>query len=116
MLLLEEILRERACELGLEDVRFFDMIRYKRADLFQKKLHGLKVYRNDGGGNKPWSGTSGNASEYPNKPSNFKYEVFELKNIARTWWSNFNPKWYLAAFPPSEVNKGYGLTQNPGWK
>mgnify|MGYP000785380275 FL=1 len=114
--LLEEILRERACELGLEDVRFFDMIRYKRADLFQKKLHGLKVYRNDGGGNKPWSGTSGNASEYPNKPSNFKYEVFELKNIARTWWSNFNPKWYLAAFPPSEVNKGYGLTQNPGWK
>ena len=92
------------------------MIRYKRADLFQKKLHGLKVYRNDGGGNKPWSGTSGNASEYPNKPSNFKYEVFELKNIARTWWSNFNPKWYLAAFPPSEVNKGYGLTQNPGWK
>lgn len=36
--LLEEILRERACELGLEDVRFFDMIRYKRADLFQKNF------------------------------------------------------------------------------
>lgn len=31
--LMEEILRERACELGLEDVRFFDMIRNKRADL-----------------------------------------------------------------------------------
>lgn len=113
--LLEEILRERACELGLEDVRFFDLIRYKRADLFQKKLHGLKIYRNDGGGNKPWSGSTGNSSEYPTKPSNFKYEVFELNNPRRTWWSNFSTKWYLSALPPSEVNKGYGLTQNPGW-
>lgn len=49
------------------------------------------------------------------KPSNFKYEVFALENIARSWWNNFSPKWYLAAFPPSEVNKEYGLTQNPGW-
>ena len=113
--LLEEILRERACELGLEDVRFFDMIRYKRDDLFKKPLHGLRIYRNDGGGDKPWSGTDGNAGEFPDKPSNFKYEVFALENIARSWWNNFSPKWYLAAFPPSEVNKEYGLTQNPGW-
>ena len=113
--LLEEILRERACELGLEDVRVFDMIRYKRDDLFKKPLHGLRIYRNDGGGDKPWSGTDGNAGEFPDKPSNFKYEVFALENIARSWWNNFSPKWYLAAFPPSEVNKEYGLTQNPGW-
>lgn len=113
--LLEEILRERACELGLEDVRLFDMTRYKRADLFQRELHGLKIYRNDGGGDKPWSGTSGNAGQFPNKPANFKYEVFSLSNPKRAWWSNFSPKWYLSAFPPSEVNKGYGLTQNPGW-
>lgn len=113
--LLEEILRERACELGLEDVRFFDMIRYKRADLFQKVLHGLRIYRNDGGGDKPWSGTSGNHDKFPNKPANFRYEIFQLNNSARSWWTNFSPKWYLAAFPPSEVNKEYGLTQNPGW-
>jgi hypothetical protein len=113
--LLEEILRERACELGLEDVRLFDMIRYKRADLFERTLHGLKIYRNDGGGNKPWSGTTGNASQFPNKPSDFIYEKFQLSNSARSWWTNFSPKWYLAAFPPSEVNKHYGLTQNPGW-
>ena len=113
--LLEEILRERACELGFEDVRFFDMIRYKRADLFQKRLHGLRIYRNDGGGDTPWSGGEGNQSQYPNLPSDFRYEVFELSNPTRVWWSNFSPKWYLAAFPPSEVNKGYGLTQNPGW-
>ena len=112
--LLEEILRERACELGFEDVRLFDMIRYKRADLFQKRLHGLKVYRNDGGGNKPWSGTDGNSADYP-YPTQFRYEAFELSNPTRAWWSNFSPKWYLSAFPTEEVNKGYGLTQNPGW-
>ena len=112
--LLEEILRERACELGLEDVRLFDKTRYKREDLFRKQLHGLKIYRNDGGGNTPWSGTTGNSSAYP-KPTQFTYEAFPLVNPSRAWWSNFSPKWYLSAFPPSEVNKKYGLTQNPGW-
>ena len=121
--LLEEILRERACELGFEDVRFFDMIRYKRADLFQKPLHGLLIYRADGN-NRPWSGSNGDGpdgtnAEYgntvPNRPTEFTYEVFELQNVARSWWTNFNPKWYLSAIPPSEVNKGYGMTQNPGW-
>ena len=113
--LLEEILRERACELGLEDVRLFDMCRYKRADLFKKPLHGLKIYRNDGGGNTPWTGTSGNKASFPNKPSNFRYEKFTLHNTTRAWWTNFDSKWYLSAFPTTEVNKGYGLTQNPGW-
>ena len=112
--LLEEILRERACELGLEDVRLFDMTRYKRDYLFRKQLHGLKIYRNDGGGNTPWSGSTGNSSTYP-KPTQFTYEAFPLVNPSRAWWSNFSPKWYLSAFPPSEVNKKYGLTQNPGW-
>ena len=111
--LLEEILRERACELGLEDVRLFDMTRYKREDLFRKQLHGLKIYRNDGG-NTPWSGSTGNSSIYP-KPTKFTHEAFPLVNPSRAWWSNFSPKWYLSAFPPSEVNKKYGLTQNPGW-
>lgn len=32
---IEELLRERACELGMEDARFFDLIRYKRADIFE---------------------------------------------------------------------------------
>ena len=65
-------------------------------------------------GNKPWSGTDGNSSAYP-YPTEFRYESFVLSNPTRAWWSNFSPKWYLAAFPASEVNKGYGLTQNPGW-
>ena len=36
---MEEILRERACELGLADVRFFDMIRNKRVLIFLSVLH-----------------------------------------------------------------------------
>lgn len=111
--LMEEILRERACEMGLEDVRLFDMVRNKRADLFQKPLHGLKIERADGG--------SGSWSDKPENvrgpfPTKFKYTEFQLVNTSRAWWSNFSPRWYLSAFPPSEVNKNYGLTQNPGWK
>jgi starch-binding outer membrane protein, SusD/RagB family len=110
--LLEEILRERACELGLEDVRLFDLIRNKRADIFAKQLHGLRIYRADGVKDS-WSDKP--TDTRGERPTEFTYEVFELSNSKRAWWSGFDPKWYLAAFPPMEVNKGYGLTQNPGW-
>lgn len=108
--LLEAILNERACELGLEDVRLFDMVRNKRADLFKKKLHGLRIRRADGL-ETSWSDKS-NAGA---RPTEFTYEVFELSNLSRSWWTNFSSKWYLSAFPTLEVNKDYGLTQNPGW-
>ncbi len=111
--LMEEILRERACELGLEDVRLFDMVRNKRADLFEKPLHGLKIERADGGSGS-WSDKD--ASIRGAFPTQFTYTKFELTNKSRSWWSNFSTKWYLSAFPPSEVNKNYGLTQNPGWR
>ena len=109
---LEAILNERACELGLEDVRFFDMIRYKRADLFQRPLHGLLIQRADGGTGS-WSDKP-EASRGP-KPTQFTYTSFKLSNSGGSWCNGFDPKWYLAAFPVSEVNKGYGLVQNPGW-
>ena len=142
--LMDEILRERACELGLEDVRFFDMIRNKMKENFTTHLHGLRIYRNDcftkatqpGGdrfskdadGNyyrdkngeyvynlKSWSNLP-EATRGP-KPTSFSYEKFELINRTRYLWKegNFSSKWYLTAFPPAEVNKQYGLTQNPGW-
>lgn len=111
--LLEEILRERACELGLEDVRLFDLIRHKRADLFKRQLHGLRIYRADDN-NTSWSDK--NANDRGPRPTEFEYEVFELSNVGRVWWkSDFDTKWYLEAFPANEVNKNYGLTQNPGW-
>jgi hypothetical protein len=88
----EAILNERACEFGYEEVRFFDMIRWKREDDFKKKLHGMNI-RKDG--------------------DNLSYTPFELPS--RSWQRNWSPRWYLSALPPNEVNKAYGLVQNPGW-
>lgn len=122
--LLEELLRERVCELGMEDSRFFDLIRYKRQDLFEKRLHGLRMRRLNPDAdptdeetkylNRPWFGSDQNSGI--DQPLNFDYEKFELINPTRQWWvRGFDPKWYLSPFPQSEINKGYGLIQNPGW-
>lgn len=39
---LEAVLRERALELGFEEVRWFDLVRRNRQSDFKKKLYGLK--------------------------------------------------------------------------
>lgn len=123
--LLEELLRERVCELGMEDSRFFDLIRYKREDLFEKRLHGLRIYRMGyikkengetvyGRIEKQWYGSDQNSKM--DQPIDFEYEKFELSNPTRYWWDHgFDAKWYLSPFPQTEINKGYGLIQNPGW-
>lgn len=113
--LLAEILRERACELGMEDSRFFDLIRYKRADVFGRQLHGLRIYRlNESNERVKTAWYKGDKTV--SYPENFEYEIFEMSNPSRYWWANgFDAKWYLSPFPLTEVNKGYGLVQNPGW-
>ncbi len=117
--LLEELLRERVCELGMEDARYYDLVRYKRKDLFEKRLHGLLIWRlaDDGTTVLTTKWREGDkVSAKTRQPIHFKYEKFELKNRTRYWWNyGFDPKWYLSPFPQSEVNKGYGLIQNPGW-
>lgn len=109
--LLQEILREKACELGMEDSRFFDMIRYKMEEQFEKHLHRLKITRIDGGGQ--WFGKDKDSGvPWPE----FKYERLPIGSPARVWWTDgFDPKWYLSPFHLNELNKGYGLVQNPGW-
>ena len=48
------------------------------------------------------------------------YQKFQIQNRARYLW-DFKPedlevkKWLLMPMPLSEINKGYGLVQNPGW-
>ena len=114
--LIKEILRERVCELTLEDVRFFDMVRRKLEADFTKRLHGVKIYRLDDDGNivkTPWKGT--NDEKTKPFPTRFSYERI---TITERYWQKpgmFSPKWYLSAVPTNEINKGYGMTQNPGW-
>jgi hypothetical protein len=102
---LEEVLRERACEFGLEEVRFFDLIRWKREGDFRKRLHGLVIQQLRNENNIP---TGEFSFEKVALAKRFLQDTDENK-------VNFDPKWYLSAFPIDEVRKGYGLTQNPGW-
>lgn len=115
---LDALMKERAVELGFEETRFFDLIRYRRSDIFQKPLHGLRMYRQKNGAdyNFTWKGKKSGEDGYEASfPTHFRYEKFEIGNVARSWWTSWDNKWFMSAFPPTEINKGYGLTQNPGW-
>jgi hypothetical protein len=121
---IEQILRERACELGMSNNRYYDMIRYKRGDWITKKLHGLLTYRLIKIGQtwthniRPYIGDDKNSGQA--EPSRFEYSTFELQNRSRVLW-DYEPndlevrKWFLFPLPITEINKGYGLVQNPGW-
>lgn len=94
----EAILRERACEFGFEEVRLFDLIRWKRSDILSQKCYGVDKYR-----------------EGLSEPYTYRYEIYDVtkKNtFTQTIWEE---KYYLSAFPHSEMVKDYGLVQNPGW-
>ena len=123
--LIEEILRERACELGMTNARYIDMIRRKRGDWMVKPLHGMATFRMIKNAknewvrrNAPWFGDDkdGGMAE----PARFEYEFFELQQGKRVLWGE-DPnslevkKWFMMPFPQDEINKGYGLIQNPGW-
>jgi hypothetical protein len=94
---LEAVLRERALELGFEEVRWFDLVRYGRQQDFTKKLYGLVIKAND-----------------LFNPTSYTFEKQELPE--RYWANSWDTKWYLSPLRESEVNKNYGMTQNPGWR
>lgn len=101
----EEVLDERSREFGLEEVRWFDIKRWKREDDLRKRLSGVRIKR-----------VFRNGAAVPNRYSYHKFTLFN-----RAWQDgdggvkNFDTKWYMAAFPIAEIYKDYGLTQNPGW-
>lgn len=118
-LLREEILDERAREFQLEDCRWFDIARWKRIDILHKPLYGIDVTATT-------YPLDGPASERPegaylvDRGLSYMYELHfsEPKKLEERAWQaskTLSPKWLLSAFPTDEVNKGYGLVQNPGW-
>lgn len=90
-----------------------------------KPLHGLVTYRmqrNAAGKyvrvSGSWRGQDKNNGEA--EPSRFEYAKFEITNRTRALWrqdpnSQEVTKWFLFPLPKSELNKNYGLIQNPGW-
>ena len=113
--LINELLRERACELGLEDERLYDIIRRKCVDKFTTPLHELVIWRKtaDGGKDTRTDSRLKTGEPYPN----FIYDRQVITYGARRWWEPgfWTNKWFLSPFPRPEINKGYGLFQNPGW-
>ena len=114
--LINEILRERNCEIGAEcGDRTYDMIRRMRKDLFTKPLHEIRIYCLDANGNRL---TDGDQQYKAGNPwPKFEYEKPEIVVGHRRWWdAGYWPnKWYLDPVSRIEIQKGYGLTQNPGW-
>lgn len=86
----EAVLLERTLEFGWEEVRWFDLVRWKKEEDFKKTLFMLRI-TNDAG--------------------QISFERQPIKD--RYWKNDFSPKWYFSAFPTDEVQKG--LVQNPGW-
>lgn len=94
----DAVIHERAIELAFEEVHFFDLVRWKREGDFIKKLHGMDVKRS------------------ASAPYTYTYTPFITPLRAWQKPGGWSPKWYFEAFPVAEVNKGYGLVQNPGWE
>lgn len=92
----EAVLKEKALELGFEQVRWFDLVRHNRQEDFVKTLYGLRSKGND-----------------LTNPTAFTFEKVQLTQ--RFWAKSWDTKWYLAPVPQDEINKNYGMTQNPGW-
>ena len=114
--LINEILRERNCEIGAEcGDRVYDMIRRKRQDLFTKQLHKIRIYPLDDSGKRM---EGADLRWDPSTPwPKFEYEKQPILDYARRWWEPgyWTNKWYLDPVSRVEIQKGYGLTQNPGW-
>lgn len=83
------IQNERSVELYLENHRYFDLKRLLMGNVFKDPIYDVKVIRQKNG----------------------TYTYTKYKYHERAWFAH----WYLHPFPYNEVNKGYGLIQNPGW-
>jgi len=88
----DKIKHERMIELAFEDHRYWDLLRWKDAEvILNEPLRGIKADMGNGG--------------------NFSYSEFDVEN--RVFVA---PKMYYYPIPQTEIVKSKGiLTQNPGW-
>ena len=93
----DAILLERELEFGFEEVRWFDMVRWGLTDAFTTPLRGLI-----------------SVGDKQREATVFSFEE-KMAYPPRKWYTDWDTKWYLAPIPAVEINKGYGMTQNPGW-
>ena len=91
------LILERELEFGFEEFRWFDMVRWGLTEAFTTPLHGL--------------------TSFGDKQREATIFTFEVKDAypPRKWYTDWDTKWYFAPIPAVEINKGYGMTQNPGW-
>lgn len=97
----ETIAHERNIELFYEDHRWFDLRRTLQSEF---KIP-VDIYKVD---IKKWYRKTSATATSP-----WPYKITYQKTIynKRVWYNH----WYMNPFPSQEVNKGYGLIQNPGW-
>lgn len=91
------IAHERNIEMYCEDQRWFDL----RRTLKSEQKIPVNIYRPL---IRKW---------YHTTSDNWPYKITYDKQLysTRVWFN----KWYMNPFPSQEVDKGYGLIQNPGW-
>ncbi|TKG93997.1 RagB/SusD family nutrient uptake outer membrane protein [Puteibacter caeruleilacunae] len=95
------VIKERAMELGYEEVRWYDLVRNNMQEVFQTPILRLKTTLE----------TYGATAAEP-----LTYSFEKISTPARSWATGtFDTKWFLAPIPQAELNKDYGLVQNPGW-
>jgi len=107
---LDAVINERVLELGCENSRWFDMVRYKMEDVFTSKDIAMDVFLKV-----PKEGFDIKNIDFSQHSEYFEYVETELPDGFR-WQSEFSPKYYLDPLPFEEIQKGYGLIQNPGWE
>lgn len=113
--LTDEILNERAREFGYEEVRYFDIVRRKRIDIWRRPLSMFISYPVKG------SEYKGSKAGYQGEYTEFTYEILtgkEAVKAERLWVKEgiWDSKYFLTPIPLEEINKKYGLVQNPGWE
>lgn len=102
----EAILHERAVEFGFEECRWYDIVRWKHIDYLDPLKNPIRRFSSQPVGKK----VSGHYV-------NFTYTEYDKMVNQRLYVGEYwDDKFYLCPIPLEEINKKYGLVQNPGWE